>query len=143
MQKESKISLQEAAQILRLPKKSLDDYYYQLKLGEKHGFNFKAHLSERIGVLRTFLKTAPINKHDKGDEHPKKLKILEEFGELVEAMGRGRGQQMEEELHDYFEEEMQGSVMGDFEFVHEPDPFLAYDFDFKKKNEGDNIDFFA
>lgn len=37
-----KISLQEAAKIVGLPKKSLDDYYYQLRLGEKYDFNFRA-----------------------------------------------------------------------------------------------------
>ena len=38
---------------------------------------------------------------------------------------------------------MGGSAMGDFEFIHEPDPFLAYDFDFKKKQEGEHFDFFV
>ena len=39
-----------------ISKKSLDDYYYQLKLGEKFGFDFRGHLLDRIGVLRTFIK---------------------------------------------------------------------------------------
>lgn len=39
-----------------LPKKSLDDYFYQLRLGEKFGFDFKAHLFDKIGLLRNFLK---------------------------------------------------------------------------------------
>lgn len=39
-----------------LPKKSLDDYYYQLRLGEKYNFDFKKHLFEGIGCLRNFLK---------------------------------------------------------------------------------------
>lgn len=39
-----------------LPKKSLDDYYYQLRLGEKYGFDFKINFYERIGCLRNFLK---------------------------------------------------------------------------------------
>lgn len=51
-----KVSLQEAAKIVGLPKKSLDDYYYQLRLGEKYDFDFRAHLFDRIGVLRTYLK---------------------------------------------------------------------------------------
>jgi len=51
-----KKSLLEAAQLVGLPKKSLDDYYYQLRLGEKYDFNFKAHLFDRIGILRNFLK---------------------------------------------------------------------------------------
>lgn len=61
-----------------MPKKSLDDYYYQLRLGEKYGFDFKVHRYDRFGVLRTFLKN--INKKfDKGTKHPKRLKILDEF----------------------------------------------------------------
>lgn len=36
-----RVSLQEAAKLIGLPKKSLDDYYYQLRLGEKYGFAFK------------------------------------------------------------------------------------------------------
>jgi hypothetical protein len=50
------VSLQEAAKMVGLPKKSLDDYYYQLRLGEKYDFDFRAHLFDRIGVLRTYLK---------------------------------------------------------------------------------------
>jgi hypothetical protein len=53
---EKKISLQEAAKMVGLPKKSLDDYYYQLRLGEKYGFDFKINFYERIGCLRNFLK---------------------------------------------------------------------------------------
>lgn len=63
-----------------LPKKSLDDYYYQLRLGEKYDFDFKAHLFDRIGVLRNYLKNikqSPL--YDRNEKHPKKLKILDEF----------------------------------------------------------------
>lgn len=56
-----KVSLQDAAKMVGLPKKSLDDYYYQLRLGEKYDFDFRAHLFERIGVLRTYLKNLKEN----------------------------------------------------------------------------------
>lgn len=55
------MSLQDAAKMVGLPKKSLDDYYYQLRLGEKYDFDFRAHLFERIGVLRTYLKNLKEN----------------------------------------------------------------------------------
>lgn len=35
-----RVSLQEAAKIIGISKKSLDDYYYQLRLGEQYGFDF-------------------------------------------------------------------------------------------------------
>jgi len=46
-----------------------------------------------------FLKGININKHDKNDKHPKKLKILEEFHELAvrhDGGMRGINGQMEE-----------------------------------------------
>ncbi len=42
--------------MLGISKKSLDDYYYQLRLGEKYDFDFTSHLNEKVGVLRTFIK---------------------------------------------------------------------------------------
>ena len=37
-------------------KKSLDDYYYQLRLGEYYNFDFANCLSEKVGILRAFVK---------------------------------------------------------------------------------------
>ena len=51
-----KFSLEEAAKQVGISKKSLDDYYYQLRLGQKYGFDFKQHLDDKIGVLRMFIK---------------------------------------------------------------------------------------
>lgn len=74
-----------------LPKKSLDDYYYQLRLGEKYDFDFRAHLFDRIGVLRTFLKNLKENsKLDKTEKHPKKLKIIDEFDRLSQLYSAER-----------------------------------------------------
>lgn len=39
-----KVNLQEAARMLGVSKKSLDDYYCQLRLGEFYGFDFASHL---------------------------------------------------------------------------------------------------
>ena len=62
------MTLAEAAKLVGLPKKSLDDYYYQLRMGEKYGFDFHGHMMERIGVLRSFLKKFKTHrKNDKND----------------------------------------------------------------------------
>lgn len=52
-----KKTLQEAAKFVGVSKKSLDDYYYQLRIGEKHDFDFAAHFEDKIGALRAFIKT--------------------------------------------------------------------------------------
>lgn len=66
-----------------LPKKSLDDYYYQLRLGQKYNFDFKTHFYDGIGCLRNFLKEKkPRLKSEHSDKHPKNLKIIEEFDQI-------------------------------------------------------------
>ena len=35
-----KLNLQEAATFIGIPKKSLDDYFYQLRVAENFGFDF-------------------------------------------------------------------------------------------------------
>ena len=44
----------EAAQILNIPKKTLDDYLAQVKLAHSFGFDFQSHCEEKFGVLRKF-----------------------------------------------------------------------------------------
>ena len=51
-----KLSLIEAARRVGVSKKSLDDYYYQLRLGEFYNFNFKDNLSQKIGILRAYVR---------------------------------------------------------------------------------------
>lgn len=48
--------MEEAAKEIDLPKKTLDDYFYQIKQGEAYGFKFEENKHERIGVLRKFVK---------------------------------------------------------------------------------------
>jgi len=86
-----KVSLQEAAKMVGLPKKSLDDYYYQLRLGEKYDFDFRVHLFDRIGVLRTYLKALKhSSKLDKTEKHPKRLKIIDDFDQLSQIYSAQR-----------------------------------------------------
>ena len=73
--------------MIGISKKSLDDYYYQLRLGEKYEFDFKSHLMDRIGVLRTYIKEKKNeykvdDKKEKLTKHPKQLKIIEELNDI-------------------------------------------------------------
>lgn len=51
-----KYSLDDAAKIIKISKKSLDDYLLQLRLGRKFGFDFNACRHMRVGVLRNYIK---------------------------------------------------------------------------------------
>lgn len=51
-----KFSLEDAAKMLNISKKSLDDYLLQLRLGRKFGFDFNLHKNSRVGILRSFVK---------------------------------------------------------------------------------------
>lgn len=51
-------TLQTAATQTGLAKKTLDDYYYQLRQAEYYGFDFQNHMDDKIGVLRRFVKQA-------------------------------------------------------------------------------------
>ena len=51
------MTLLEAAKLVGISKKSLDDYYCQLRLGELYHFDYLNHLHEKMGVLRYFIKT--------------------------------------------------------------------------------------
>jgi hypothetical protein len=49
-------TLETAANKVGLAKKTLDDYYFQLRQAEKYGFNFEEHKDAKIGVLRSFVR---------------------------------------------------------------------------------------
>ena len=63
-----KFPLDHGALLLRISKKSLDDYLSQIRynsnfilakissLGNKFGFNFNEHMNETVGVLRNYVK---------------------------------------------------------------------------------------
>ena len=53
---ENKISLIESAKIVGLSKKSLDEYYNQIRDGKKYGFDFNRFKSYKVNILRGFVK---------------------------------------------------------------------------------------
>ena len=53
---EEKISLQDAAKSVGLSKKTLDEYFNQIKEGNKYGFDFNKYKKDKVNVLRGFVK---------------------------------------------------------------------------------------
>jgi len=51
-----KYTLEDAAEIIGISKKSLDDYLLQLRLGRKFGFDFNLNKHKKVGELRTFVR---------------------------------------------------------------------------------------
>ena len=49
-------SLEDAARLVGISKKSLDDYLLQLRFGRMYGFDFLKNQSQNIGVLRKFVR---------------------------------------------------------------------------------------
>lgn len=49
-------TLSEAAELIGLSKKTLEDYAYQIQFGYEFNFDFEKNKHLSIGVLRTFVK---------------------------------------------------------------------------------------
>jgi hypothetical protein len=49
-------TLESAAQKVGYAKKTLDDYFNQLRYAQQYHFNFNLHANDKIGVLRKFVK---------------------------------------------------------------------------------------
>ena len=49
--------MEDAAKKVGVSKKSLDDYLLQLRFGKKYGFDSETNRNEKVGVLRSFVKT--------------------------------------------------------------------------------------
>jgi len=58
-------SLDDAAAMVGVSKKSLDDYLLQVRFGRKHGFDFVKHKDNRVGELRKFVRITKKAKQDK------------------------------------------------------------------------------
>ena len=54
---ENKISLIDAAKEVGLSKKTLDEYFNQIKEGKKYNFDFEKHKNDKVNILRAFVKT--------------------------------------------------------------------------------------
>ena len=50
------MSLEQAAEIVGVSKKSLDDYYSQLRKARTYGFDFSSHKNSMFGIVRKFVK---------------------------------------------------------------------------------------
>ena len=50
------VTLENAAQKIGISKKSLDDYFLQLRNGQTNRFNFNEHKNDKIGILRNWNK---------------------------------------------------------------------------------------
>jgi hypothetical protein len=77
-----RLNLQDAAKLVGISKKSLDDYYCQLRLGEFYNFDFYNKLHEKMGVLRSFVKDYKPEKDAKkrqNQKHPKNLRVIEQY----------------------------------------------------------------
>ena len=49
-----------AAKVVGISKKSLDDYYLVIRIGEIHGFDFSQNLGKKMGELRAFIKDCDV-----------------------------------------------------------------------------------
>ncbi len=63
----TRYSLEQAAKMVGISKKSLDDYLIQLRIGKFFNFNFTEHKNDKVGILRSFVK-----KHKQQYEKEKK-----------------------------------------------------------------------
>ncbi|CAG9312445.1 unnamed protein product [Blepharisma stoltei] len=51
-----KMTLENAANKVKISKKSLDDYLLQLRIAKRFGFNFQEHRDDKVGILRAYVK---------------------------------------------------------------------------------------
>lgn len=50
------MTLENAANRVKISKKSLDDYLLQLRIAKRYGFNFQEHRDDKVGILRAYVK---------------------------------------------------------------------------------------
>ena len=80
--------------MIKISKKSLDDYFLQLRLGELYGFQYTYNLDKKIGVLRAFIRQRTVK--DLESHLPKAIKsfdLVRDFDDLQ---------------HEYLREETEG-----------------------------------
>jgi hypothetical protein len=61
---------------VQISKKSLDDYLFQVRFGQKYKFNFNEHYNDKVGVLRDFVRQK--KKNDKVENKQRKQAVKEE-----------------------------------------------------------------
>ena len=59
LHEECNLSLINAAKEVDVQKKTLDDYYFAIRVGEIHGYDFENNLNKKVGDLREFIRSQP------------------------------------------------------------------------------------
>ena len=75
---DNKMSLNEAAKNVGLSKKTLDEYFNQIKEGKKYNFDFNKHKKDKVNILRGYVKKMNNNNLQKSLKKEKKRKIKKE-----------------------------------------------------------------
>ena len=104
----NKINLYDAAKVVGIAKKSLDDYFCQLRLAEEYGFDFEGNMGEKVGVLRSFVRKHRGERGGEGGKHerlPRRLRVIEEYDVEVSALVKEFEEKMEVEGEDFEEGE--------------------------------------
>ncbi len=61
-----KLNLDQAANVIGISRKTLDDYFLQLRRADDLGFDFEDNKNKKMGVLRKFVKENSNSKFEKG-----------------------------------------------------------------------------
>ncbi len=86
----TRYSLDQAAKMVGISKKSLDDYLLQLRLGRKYGFNFNQNKTKKVGILRAFVKRhRAMNRNNQNSIN--NSKIQNDIDNEIENDGDGEG----------------------------------------------------
>ena len=85
--KPQRYDLEEAATILQMKKKTLDDYLLQLRQGKTLGFNFEENRNSKVGVLRKFVRENEKELRDK-----KKIRLQTKHAAIAAAKAAARAQ---------------------------------------------------
>ena len=59
LHQQKNLSLKNAAKLMGMSKKTLDDYFLIFRYGEIHGYNFESNLFKKMGHLRNYIKNQP------------------------------------------------------------------------------------
>jgi len=73
------MNLWDAAKIVDVNKKTLDDYLLLIKKGYKYGFDFSAHINDKNGVLRAFVKKAKSQAESKMQSNGSHTEDIDDF----------------------------------------------------------------
>lgn len=72
----SKLTMEQAADLLGLKRRTLEFYIHCAKLGEKHGYEFHLNLEKKICEVDKFLKEKSQSKKNKEMEMLEKFKLF-------------------------------------------------------------------